>query len=509
MQKILNLFDLKREINYKNEVLAGLTVAMTMIPESLSFAILAGLSPLTGLYAAFLMGLVTAILGGRPGMVSGGAGATIVVLIALAASHGVEYLFAAVVLAGILQLLVGIFKLGKFVRLIPQPVMYGFLNGLAVIIFMAQIAQFKITENGTTNWIQGSALYLMAGLTLLTILIVILLPKITKAIPASLVAIVVVFGIVYFFDIDTKKVLDIASVSGSLPSFHIPEISWTLKTLQIIFPYALIMAGVGLIESLLTLNMVDEITNTKGKSNREATAQGIANITNGFFGGMGGCAMVAQTLVNIGAGGRTRFSAVVGAITILIIILVGGPVIEQIPMAALVGVMMMVAIGTFEWVSFRIFNKMPKADILVMVLVTLVTIFLHNLALAVLIGVIISALVFAWESAKRIRARRYIDDNGIKHYDIYGPLFFGSTTIFSEKFDAVNDPDIVVISFRESSVLDMSAIECLSKITERYRKQGKKIYLTYLSLRCQRMIKNAGNVVQVNIINSPDSLHEK
>lgn len=299
MQKILNLFDLKREINYKNEVLAGLTVAMTMIPESLSFAILAGLSPLTGLYAAFLMGLVTAILGGRPGMVSGGAGATIVVLIALAASHGVEYLFAAVVLAGILQLLVGIFKLGKFVRLIPQPVMYGFLNGLAVIIFMAQIAQFKITENGTTNWVQGSALYLMAGLTLLTILIVILLPKITKAIPASLVAIIVVFGIVYFFDIDTKKVLDIASVSGSLPSFHIPEIPWTLKTLQIIFPYALIMAGVGLIESLLTLNMVDEITNTKGKSNREATAQGIANITNGFFGGMGGCAMVAQTLVNI------------------------------------------------------------------------------------------------------------------------------------------------------------------------------------------------------------------
>src|SRR5690606_13909493 len=414
MQKILNLFDLKQEINYKNEILAGLTVAMTMIPESLSFAILAGLSPLTGLYAAFLMGLVTAFFGGRPGMVSGGAGATVVVLIALAASHGVEYLFATVVLAGVLQLLVGVFKLGKFVRLIPQPVMYGFLNGLAVIIFMAQIAQFKITTNGTTSWLQGATLYLMIGLTLITILIVYIFPKITKAIPASLAAIIIVFGIVYFFDINTKKVFDIASVSGSLPSFHIPEIPWKLKTLQIIFPYALIMAGVGIIESLLTLNMVDEITNTKGKSNREATAHGIANITNGFFGGMGGCAMVAQTLVNIGAGGRTRFSAVVGAITILIIILVGGPVIEQIPMAALVGVMMMVAIGIFEWVSFRIFNKMPKADILVMVLVTLITIFLHNLALAVLIGVIISALVFAWESAKRIRARRYIDANGIK-----------------------------------------------------------------------------------------------
>src|SRR5690554_4352886 len=509
MQKIINLFDFKQKINYKNEVLAGLAVAMTMIPESLSFAILAGLSPLTGLYAAFLMGIVTAVLGGRAGMISGGAGATVVVLIALASSYGVEYLFAAVVLAGLLQVMVGAFKLGKFIRLIPQPVMYGFLNGLAIIIFMAQVAQFKVVENGIETWMQGSALYLMLGLTLLTVAIVFVLPRLTKAVPASLVAILVVFAIVSFFGIDTKKVIDIASVGGSLPSFHIPEIPLTLETLKIIFPYALIMAGVGLIESLLTLNMVDEITNTKGHANREAAAQGIANITNGFFGGMGGCAMVAQTLVNISAGGRARLSAIVASITILIVILVASPVIEQIPMAALVGVMMMVAIGTFEWVSFRIFNKMPKADIFVMVLVTLVTIFLHDLALAVLIGVIISALVFAWESAKRIRARRYIDDNGIKHYDIYGPLFFGSTTIFSEKFDAVNDPDIVVISFRESSVLDMSAIECLSKITERYRKQGKKIYLTYLSLRCQRMIKNAGNVVQVNIIDNPDSLHEK
>ncbi|HLV46108.1 MAG TPA: SulP family inorganic anion transporter [Flavobacterium sp.] len=509
MQKILNLFDLKQEINYKNEILAGLTVAMTMIPESLSFAILAGLSPLTGLYAAFLMGLVTAFFGGRPGMVSGGAGATVVVLIALAASHGVEYLFATVVLAGVLQLLVGVFKLGKFVRLIPQPVMYGFLNGLAVIIFMAQIAQFKITTNGTTSWLQGAALYLMIGLTLITILIVYIFPKITKAIPASLAAIIIVFGIVYFFDINTKKVFDIASVSGSFPSFHIPEIPWTLKTLQIIFPYALIMAGVGLIESLLTLNMVDEMTNTKGASNREATAQGLANITNGFFGGMGGCAMVAQTLVNIGAGGRTRISAIVGAITILIIILIGGPVIEQIPMAALVGVMMMVAIGTFEWISFRIFNKMPKPDILVMVLVTLITIFLHNLALAVLIGVIISALVFAWESAKRIRARRYIDANGIKHYDIYGPLFFGSTTTFLEKFDVINDPDTVIISFKESSVLDMSAIESLHKITERYQKYDKKIYLTQLSLRCQRMIRNAEKIIQVNMIDDPNYFDKK
>ncbi|ASE60651.1 SulP family inorganic anion transporter [Chryseobacterium indologenes] len=503
MQKVINLFDFKQKINYKNEILAGLAVAMTMIPESLSFAILAGLSPLTGLYAAFLMGIVTAILGGRPGMVSGGAGATVVVLIALAASHGVEYLFAAVILAGVLQFSVGIFKLGKFVRLIPQPVMYGFLNGLAVIIFMAQVAQFKVVENGIEGWMQGPALYLMAGLTLLTIAIVFILPKFTKAVPASLVAIIVVFGIVYFFGIDTKKVIDIASVGGSLPSFHIPAIPFTLETLKIIFPYAMVMAGVGLIESLLTLNMVDEITGTKGQSNREAAAQGIANITNGFFGGMGGCAMVAQTLVNVGAGGRARLSSIVAAIAILLIILVAGPVIEQIPMAALVGVMMMVAIGTFEWVSFRIINKMPRHDIFIGMLVAVITIVLHNLALAVLIGVVISALVFAWESAKRIRARKYVDEDGVKHYEIFGPLFFGSTAAFIEKFDVLNDPNEVVIDFKESKVVDMSAIEALNKITEKYHKEGKKLHLRHLSQDCRQLLKNAETVIDVNIIEDP------
>jgi len=503
LQKIINLFDFKQKINYKNEILAGLAVAMTMIPESLSFAILAGLSPLTGLYAAFLMGIVTAILGGRPGMVSGGAGATVVVLIALAASHGVEYLFAAVILAGVLQFSVGIFKLGKFVRLIPQPVMYGFLNGLAVIIFMAQVAQFKVVENGIEGWMQGPALYLMAGLTLLTIAIVFILPKFTKAVPASLVAIIVVFGIVYFFGIDTKKVIDIASVGGSLPSFHIPSIPFTLETLKIIFPYALVMAGVGLIESLLTLNMVDEITSTKGQSNREAAAQGIANITNGFFGGMGGCAMVAQTLVNIGAGGRARLSAIVAAIAILLIILVAGPVIEQIPMAALVGVMMMVAIGTFEWVSFRIINKMPRHDIFIGMLVAVITVLLHNLALAVLIGVVISALVFAWESAKRIRARKYVDEDGVKHYEIFGPLFFGSAMAFTEKFDVKNDRDEVIIDFKESKVVDMSAIEALNKITEKYHKEGKKLHLRHLSQDCRQLLKNAETVIDVNIIEDP------
>lgn len=503
MQKIINLFDFKQKVNYKNEVLAGLAVAMTMIPESLSFAILAGLSPLTGLYAAFLMGIVTAILGGRAGMISGGAGATVVVLIALASSYGVEYLFATVVLAGLLQVMVGAFKLGKFIRLIPQPVMYGFLNGLAIIIFMAQVAQFKVIENGIETWMQGPALYLMIGLTLLTIAIVFVLPKFTKAIPASLVAILVVFAIVSFFGIDTKKVIDIASVGGSLPSFHIPEIPLTLETLKIIFPYALIMAGVGLIESLLTLNMVDEITNTKGHANREAAAQGVANITNGFFGGMGGCAMVAQTLVNISAGGRARLSAIVASIAILIVILIASPVIEQIPMAALVGVMMMVAIGTFEWASFRIINKMPRHDIFVGMTVAVITVVLHNLALAVLIGVVISALVFAWESAKRIRARKHIDDQGVKHYEIYGPLFFASTTVFNEKFDVLNDPEQVIINFKESRVVDMSAIDTLNKLTERYQKQGKKVQLTHLSPDCIKLIKNAEDIIRVNVIEDP------
>ncbi|NGM65647.1 SulP family inorganic anion transporter [Sphingobacterium sp. SGR-19] len=500
MEKAINLQPLQG-LNIKNEILAGLTVAMTMIPESLSFAILAGLSPLTGLYAAFLMGLVTAILGGRPGMVSGGAGATVVVLIALAAGHGVQYLFAAVVLAGLLQLLVGVFKLGKFVRLIPQPVMYGFLNGLAIIIFMAQVEQFKLPGSG--ELIQGTAFFTMIGLTFLTILVVIGLPKLTRAIPASLVAILIVFAIVTSLGIETKKVVDIASVSGSLPSFHIPEIPFTLDTLKIIFPYALVMAGVGLIESLLTLNMVDELTGTKGKSNKEAMAQGTANIVNGFFGGMGGCAMVAQTLVNLNAGARTKISAFVGAIAILIVILVGAPFIEMIPMAALVGVMMMVAIETFQWVSFRIINKFPKSDIFVGMLVAAITVVLHNLALAVLIGVVISALVFAWDNAKRIRARKYTDEDGIKHYEIFGPLFFGSTTAFLEKFDVENDPSRVVIDFKESRVVDMSAIDALNKITEKYTRSGKEIHLRHLSEDCRSLLANAQGVIEVNIQEDP------
>ncbi|MFN4365684.1 SulP family inorganic anion transporter [Chryseobacterium hispalense] len=504
MKNTTALFDFSKKINYKNELLAGFTVAMTMIPESLSFAILAGLSPLTGLYAAFIMGLVTAVFGGRPGMVSGGAGATIVVLIALIKTHGVEYLFATVVLAGIFQMLVGIFRWGKFVRLIPQPVMYGFLNGLAVIIFMAQVEQFKvIRENGITDWLQGTALYIMLGLTLLTIAIVYFLPKITKVIPASLVAILVVFGVVIGFGIHTKTVADIASISGNLPSFHIPDLPFSLNTLQIIFPYALVMAGVGLIESLLTLSMVDEITNTKGNANKESVAQGLANITNGFFGGMGGCAMVAQTLVNLNAGSRARLSGIIASITILIIILVGAPFIEKIPMAALVGVMMMVAISTFQWVSISIINKMPKSDIFVGITVALITIILHNLALAVLVGVIISALVFAWDNAKRIRARKYTDENGVKYYQISGPLFFGSVTTFIDKFDPANDPDLVVIDFKESRIVDMSAIDALDKLSKKYTQQNKKLHLRHLSEDCRKMLKNAEAVIEVNVQDDP------
>ena len=503
MKAALNLFDFSQKVNYRTEILAGLTVAMTMIPESLSFAILAGFPPLVGLYGAFIMGLITAIFGGRPGLISGGAGATVIVLIALMKSHGLEYVFGAVALAGVIQILVGLLKLGKFIRLVPQPVMFGFVNGLAIVIFLSQLQQFKMTNSASAEWLTGTPLLIMAGLVTLTIGIVILLPKITRKIPASLAAIMIVFAIVTVFGIDTKKVEDIASVSGSLPPFHIPNIPLDLDTLQIIFPYALIMAAVGLTEGLLTLNLVDEITGSKGNSNRECVAQGSANILNGFFYGMGGCPMIAQTLVNLSAGARARLSGIVAALTILVIILVGAPVIGKLPMAALTGVMIMVAIGTFEWTSLKIFKRMPKSDIFVMVVVTLITVFLHNLALAVLVGVIISALVFVWDNAKRIRARKHVDENGVKHYEIYGPLFFGSVTAFAEKFDVKNDPHEIIIDFAESRVADMSAIEALNSITNRYHKAGKTVRLQHLSPDCRRLLKNAEAIIDVNILEDP------
>lgn len=494
---------IKSKVNIKNEILAGLTVAMTMIPESLSFAILAGLSPLIGLYGAFIMGIITAIFGGRPGMVSGGAGATVITLIALYVAHGQEYIFAAVALAGIFQILVGIFKLGKFVRLIPQPVMFGFLNGLAIVIFMSQLEQFKISSNGITEWLSGNSLYTMLGLTILTVLIVNLFPKITKVIPASLVAIIIVFLVVFGFNIDTKTVGDIASIKGGLPAFHIPNIPMNMETFKIILPYSIIMGSVGLIETLLTLTLVDEITETRGSSNKECIAQGTANIANGFFGGMGGCAMIAQTFVNLEAGSRSRLGPAIGAITILIIILIGSPVIEKIPMAALVGVMMMVAISTFKWGFFKLITKMPLSDIIISILVAGITVILHNLALAVFVGVIISALVFAWDNAKRIRARKSVDENGRNLYEIYGPLFFGSTTAFLEKFNTKDDSDEIIIDFKDSRIVDMSAINALNTITSKYAQQNKKVILRHLSQDSIHLLNKAKTVIEINLEEDP------
>jgi SulP family sulfate permease len=500
MKKYLNLFDFSQKVDYKIEILSGLTVAMALIPEAVAFALIAGLSPLTGLYAAFMMGLVTSILGGRPGMISGATGAIAVVLVTLAASHGVEYIFATVILAGILQIAAGTLRLGKLMRLVPHPVIFGFVNGLAIIIFMSQLDQFK-GEDG--NWLSGSTLYILLGLVLLTMLIIWGLPKLTKAIPASLTAILSVFAIVTFLDIDTKTVGDIASIKGGFPPFHIPSIPFTWETLQLIFPYAAIVAGVGLIESLLTLNIIDEITETRGRGNKEAVAQGTANILSGFFSGMGGCAMIGQSLINVSSGARARLSGIVASVMLLVFIMFGSSLIEQVPMAALTGLMIMVSIGTFEWASLRTFTKMPKSDVFLMVLVTLVTAVLHNLALAVLIGVILAALFFAWDNAKRIRARKRIDENGVKHYEMYGPLFFGSISAFNDKFDVLNDPEEVIIDFKESRIVDMSAIEALNKITERYLKVGKRVHLRHLSPDCRRLIDKADSIIDVNVMEDP------
>ncbi len=502
MKKYFNLFDLSQKVDYKTEVLSGLTVALALIPEAVAFALIAGVDPLVGLYAAFMMGFVTSILGGRPGMISGATGAVAVVLVALAQSpdHGVEYIFATVILAGIIQMAAGFLKLGKLMRLVPHPVIFGFVNGLAIIIFMSQLTEFQTSDGA---WLTGESLYLFGGLVLLTMLIIWGLPKLTKLIPSSLVAILAIFGIVMAFGVDTKTVGDMASIEGGFPPFHIPSVPFTLETFLLILPYSAIMAGVGLIESLLTLNIIDEITETRGRGNKEAVAQGIANVLSGFFSGMGGCAMIGQSLINISSGARARLSGIVASVMLLVFIMFGASLIEQLPMAALTGLMIMVAIGTFEWASLKTFTKMPKSDIFVMVLVTLVTAILHNLALAVIIGVIIAALVFAWDNAKRIRARKRIDEDGIKHYEIYGPLFFGSVSVFNEKFDVLNDPKEVIIDFAESRIVDMSAIEAVNKITERYHKVGKIVHLQHLSKDCRTLLKNADAIIDVNVVEDP------
>ncbi len=493
-------FLLPKDINYKIEILSGLTVALALVPEAVAFALIAGLSPLTGLYAAFVMGLVSALFGGRPGMISGATGAVAVVLVSLVKSHGLDYIFATVILAGLIQVLAGVLRLGKFIRLVPQSVIYGFVNGLAIVIFSAQLAQFK-DEQGA--WLQGTALFLMLGLVLFSMLIIWGLPKLTKAIPASLTAILIIFGLVSLFQLDTKTVGDISSIKGSFPPFHLPEVPISWSTLTIIFPYAAIVAGVGLIESLLTLNIVDELTQTRGRSNKEAIAQGAANVLSGLFSGMGGCAMIGQSLINIGNGARARLSGVIAAVFLLLFVMFASDLIEMVPMAALTGLMIMVSIGTFEWASLKVFRKMPSSDIFVMVVVTLVTVFLHNLALAVFVGVIIAALVFAWDNAKRIRARKFTDENGVKHYQIYGPLFFGSTATFLEKFEVAADPRHVIIDFAESRVVDMSAIDALNKLTEQYSREGKVLQLKHLSPDCLLLLQNADQLIEVNILEDP------
>ena len=501
LSKAKAFFDLDKPIAWRTEILAGLAVAMTMIPESLSFAILAGFPPLSGLYAAFIAGLVAALFGGRPGLISGGAGATVVTLIALIKSHGLEYAFAAVALAGVIQLIIGIFKWAKYIRLVPESVMYGFVNGLAVIIFSAQLQQFFTVDAATGEKVllQGSAMATMAALVALTIAITFLFPKITRKFPASLAAIIVVFAIVLIFGIDTKTVGDISPVSGSLPPFHIPSVPFTWETFKLILPYSAVVAVVGLTEGLLTLNLVDEITGTKGNGPRECLAQGGSNILNGLFTGMGGCPMIAQTLVNINAGARSRVAGVVAALAIIFIVLVAAPVIERIPMAALTGVMMVVSFFTFNWKSFKILNKMPVQDVLVMIIVTAITIIWHNLALAVLVGIIISALSFAWKKAIGIRIVPAMQADGSKRYALHGELFFGSVGDFEHALDVLNDPKTVVIDFEHSGIHDMGALESLNKMTNKYQQQGKQLLVRNLDEKSRALVQKAAHLSVVKI----------
>jgi SulP family sulfate permease len=492
------------KFNVKNEILAGLTTALALVPEVVAFALLAHISPLVGIGSAFIICLVTSVVGGRPGMISGAAGSVAVVIVSLVVQHGAEYLFVAVALMGILQVGIGLLRLGKFIRLVPQPVVYGFVNGLALIILRAQLEQFKAPDAaGVAQWLTGAPLLLMVGLVALTMAIVYFFPKLTKAVPGSLVAIVVVSALVILGGLHTKLVGDIASIAGGLPTLHLPQVPLTWATLALVFPYALIMALVGLTESLLTLTVVDEMTDTRGRGNQECVALGLANLASGLTGGMGGCAMIGQTMVNLESRGRGRLSGVVSALALALFVVAGSSLIERLPLAALVGVMFMVVIGTFEWASLRILRRMPRTDVLVMLLVTLVTAISQNLALAVLLGVVVSALAFAWENAKRIRARHYLAADGTKHYDIYGPLFFGSAQAFTDKFDVANDPATVVVDFRDSRVADMSAMDALHKLTERYHRAGKTLHLRHLSPDCRHLLGKADALIEVNIEEDP------
>ncbi|WP_373354458.1 SulP family inorganic anion transporter [Pseudoroseicyclus sp. CXY001] len=488
----------------RTELLCGLTVALALVPEAVAFAFVAGVHPLVGLYAAFFVGLITSAFGGRPGMISGATGAMAVVMVALVAEHGVEYLFAAVVLTGLIQIAAGLFKLGRFIRLVPNPVMLGFVNGLAIVIFIAQLAQFQVPGAGGGGvgghggvgggaWLTGTRLYAMLALTALTMVVIWGMPKVTKLVPAPLAAIAVTAGIVMIFNVDVPRVGDMASISGGFPAFHIPAVPMTWETLRIVLPYAALLAAVGLIESLLTLNLVGEITGQRGGASRECVAQGAANTVTGFFGGMGGCAMIGQSMINVNSGGRTRLSGIAAAVFLLLFILVAAPLIELIPLAALVGVMFMVVIGTFAWRSFRIMTKVPRTDAAVIVLVTVVTVF-TDLATAVIVGVIVSALAYAWENAVRIRAER-VSYEGVKVYRIEGPLFFGSAQGFGELFTPEADPELVVVDFAKSRVADQSALEAIDALAHRYEALGKRVELKHLSDDCVRLLDRADQLV--------------
>ena len=490
---------------FRIEILSGLTVALALVPEAIAFAFVAGVAPLSGLYAAFIVGLITALIGGRPGMISGATGALAVVMVALVMDHGVEYLFATVVLMGILQLIAGVFKLGKFIRMVPQPVMLGFVNGLAIVIGISQLGQFKtINSLGESVWITGNMLFYSIGFVVLTMLVIWLLPKITKTVPATLAAILTTTILVLVLKIDIPSVGDLASVKGGLPNFSIPSIPVNLETLKIIFPYAFILASIGLIESLLTLNLVGEITNKRGGASQECLAQVLANTVTGFFGGMGGCAMIGQSMINVKSGGRTRIAGIAAALFLLVFILYTSTYIEMIPIAALVGVMFMVVIGTFAWNSLKILFFVPKSDALVIILVTVVTV-LEDLAVAVVVGVIVSALVFAWKSASRIRAieRPSIREKGAKVYEIEGPLFFSSTDSFLELFKPEKDPKVIIIDFAGSRVIDQSALKAIEDIADKYNTFGKKVKLRHLTRDCHKLLSRAGQLV-VDSDDDPD-----
>ncbi|MEJ5217442.1 SulP family inorganic anion transporter [Cognatishimia sp. D5M38] len=488
----------------RTELLSGLTVALALVPEAVAFAFVAGVHPLVGLYAAFLVGLITALIGGRPGMISGATGALAVVMVALVAEHGVEYLFATVVLMGILQVIAGVMQWGKFIRLVPHPVMLGFVNGLAIVIFLAQMTQFKVpgsvenTGHGMSGgeWLAGPQLMTMLGLVALTMAIIWVMPRITKVIPAPLAGIGIVAVLVIALGLDVPRVGDMASIEGGLPLFHIPMVPLNWETFQIILPYAVILAAIGLIESLLTLNLVGEITGKRGGASQECIAQGTANVVTGFFGGMGGCAMIGQSMINVKSGGRTRIAGVFAALCLLLFIVAASPLIEQIPLAALVGVMFMVVIGTFAWNSLKIMRKVPLTDAFVIVLVTVVTV-MTDLAIAVVVGVIVSALAYAWGNATRITAttRESVTDKGAKVYEIQGPLFFGSSDGFVELFDVQNDPDSVIVDFANSRVADQSALQAIEAMAGKYEAAGKKLTLRHLSRDCHQLLTRAGHLV--------------